>query len=144
MSASYGKAARSPTSPELNRLGGHFRAADEDTVELIARLAADHDDTTIAVILDRQQRRTASGLHFTKSRVASVRVAKEILEFAKPAVVSPPDDNAVVVGIIQAERMLAVSNATIYRWLRDGSAWPVGLAHPHRRRAQGQGRGRGS
>jgi DNA invertase Pin-like site-specific DNA recombinase len=105
---------------ELNRVGGHFHATDEDTVELVRRLAADYEDTTIAVILGRQRRRTATGLPFTKSRVASLRVAKDISAFVKPEAVTPADDNAIVVGIVQAERILGVSKVTIYRWLRDG------------------------
>jgi DNA invertase Pin-like site-specific DNA recombinase len=105
---------------ELNRIGGHFHATDEDTVELVRRLAADYNDTTIAVILGRQRRRTATGLPFTKSRVASLRVAKNIPAFLKPEAVTPADDNVIVVGIVQAERILGVSKVTIYRWLRDG------------------------
>jgi hypothetical protein len=51
----------------LTRTGGHFRATDEDTVELVRRLAAHYDDTTIALILSRQHRRTGTGLPFTKA-----------------------------------------------------------------------------
>ena len=53
----------------LTKTGGHFRATDEDTVDLVRRLAAHYDDTTIAMILSRQHRRTGTGLPFTKSRV---------------------------------------------------------------------------
>ncbi|HEV8626756.1 MAG TPA: recombinase family protein [Acidimicrobiia bacterium] len=38
----------------LNRTGGHFHATDEDTVELVRRLAAHYDDRTIAQILSRR------------------------------------------------------------------------------------------
>ena len=57
----------------LTKTGGHFRATDEDTVEL-RRLAAHYDDT-IHRDLVRQHRRTGTGLPFTKSRVQSLRVS---------------------------------------------------------------------
>ncbi len=104
---------------ELNRAGGHFRATDEDTVDLLRRLAANYDDTTIAVILARQGRRTGTDLPFTKTRVASLRVAKGIAAYKVPPP-TPADDNAVVVGLVRAEQLLKVSKVTIYRWLRDG------------------------
>jgi DNA invertase Pin-like site-specific DNA recombinase len=103
----------------LTRSGGHFRVTDEDTVDLVRRLAANYDDTTIAVILGHHRRRTATGLHFTKARVKSLRELKGITAF-KPVTVTPNDDNTVVVGISEAERLLGVAKTTIYRWLRDG------------------------
>ena len=104
---------------ELNRTGGHFHATDEDTVDLLQRLAVHYDDATIAVILSRQSRLTGTGLRFTKARVASLRAAKGIDAF-RPQRVTPPDDNGVVVGINQLEQILGVSKVTVYRWLRDG------------------------
>lgn len=103
----------------LTKPGGHFRATDEEIVELVARLAANYDDSTIAVTLGRNGRRTATGLPFTKSRVKSLRVAQGIPAF-QPETVTPTDDNAVVVGINKAEQILGVSKETLYRWLRDG------------------------
>jgi DNA invertase Pin-like site-specific DNA recombinase len=103
----------------LTRTGGHFHATDEDLVELVGRLAVSYDDTTIARILGRNNRRTATGLAFTKARVRSLRVAKGIAEF-EPETVTPPGDNAIVVGISQAGQILGVSKESIYRWLRDG------------------------
>jgi hypothetical protein len=103
----------------LNRPGNHFQVTDEDIVELVRRLAANYDDTTIAVILGRNQRRTATGLQFTKSRVKSLRVSNGIDAF-EPVTVTPTDDNAIVVGISKAEQILGVSKETVYRWLRDG------------------------
>ena len=46
---------------------------DEDTIDLLRRLAAHYPDATIAGILNRQGRRTARGLSFTASRVQSLR-----------------------------------------------------------------------
>src|SRR4029453_16543164 len=57
----------------LTQTGGHFRATDEDTVELVRRLAAHYDDTTIALILSRQHPPTRPRVPFTKSRCASRR-----------------------------------------------------------------------
>ena len=72
----------------LTKTGGHFRATDEDTVELVRRLAAHYDDTTIALILSRQHRRTGTGLPFTKSRVQSLRVSRGIPAHRPPESVS--------------------------------------------------------
>ena len=46
---------------------------DEDTIELLRRLAAHYPDTVIAGILNRQGRTTARGLSFTANRVSSLR-----------------------------------------------------------------------
>jgi excisionase family DNA binding protein len=103
----------------LNRTGGHFQATDEDTVDLVRRLAAHYDDRTIAVILSRQKRRTGTGLPFTQRRVATLRVSRGIP--ACPRVSVPPnEDNAQVMSITQAERELGVNRTTLYRWLADG------------------------
>ena len=68
----------------LTKTGGHFRATDEDTVDLVRRLAEHYDDTTIALILSRQHRRTGTGLPFTKSRVQSLRVSRGIPAYRPP------------------------------------------------------------
>ena len=112
------------TSLPLTKTGGHFRATDEDTVDLVRRLAEHYDDTTIALILSRQHRRTGTGLTFTKSRVQSLRVSRGIPSHRPPDTV-PTDgdddgDDAVVVTVAEAERLLGVGKVTIYRWLRDG------------------------
>ena len=104
----------------LTKTGGHFRATDEDTVELVRRLAAHYDDTTIALILSRQHRRTGTGLPFTKSRVHSLRVSRGIPAYQPAESVASDGDDAVVVSVAEAERLLGVSKVTIYRWLRDG------------------------
>jgi hypothetical protein len=55
-----------------------------------------------------------------------------------PAAVNLPEDNALVVGNVKAERILGVSKVTMYRWLRSGfitgqQVVPGGpMAHPHR------------
>jgi hypothetical protein len=46
---------------------------DEDTVDLVRRLAVHYPDAQIAGILNRQGRRTATGLSFTAGRVQGLR-----------------------------------------------------------------------
>jgi DNA invertase Pin-like site-specific DNA recombinase len=105
----------------LNKSGGHLRATDEDTVELVRRLAIDYDDLTIAQILARQGRRTGTGLPWTKRRVCSLRNGYGIPVHQRSSeTVSPGNDDGDVVTISEAERRLRVSRVTIYRWLRDG------------------------
>jgi DNA invertase Pin-like site-specific DNA recombinase/predicted DNA-binding transcriptional regulator AlpA len=105
----------------MNKAGGHARATDEDTVSLIGRLAGSYDDTTIALILSRQKRRTGTGLAFTKTRVKSLRMARGIPAY-EPATqpVGADDQDVVVVNVPQAERLLGVGKVTIYRWLAEG------------------------
>ena len=53
----------------LRRRGQTYPRTPEETVALVRRLAAHYDDQTIADVLARQKRRTATGLRFTKHRV---------------------------------------------------------------------------
>ena len=105
----------------MNKAGGHARTTDEDTVSLISRLAQHYNDTTIAMILSRQRRRTGTGLTFTKSRVKSLRVSRGIAAYQPPdETVATASQDGVVVTVAEAERLLGVGKATIYRWLADG------------------------
>jgi excisionase family DNA binding protein len=105
----------------MTKTGGHFKTTDEDTVALLERLALDYDDTTIALILSRQHRRTGTDLSFTTSRVTSLRVSRGIPAY-QPATetVTPNGQDAVVVTVAEAQRLLGVGKVTIYRWLTDG------------------------
>ena len=114
-----GGASTELTMP-LTKTGGHFRATDEDTVDLVRRLAEHYDDTTIALILSRQRRRTGTGLPFTKGRVQSLRVSRGIPAHRPSETVPTHNDDVVVVTVAEAERLLGVGKVTIYRWLRDG------------------------
>jgi DNA invertase Pin-like site-specific DNA recombinase len=105
---------------DLNKTGKHFRTTDEDTVELLRRLAERYDDKTIAAVLSRQGRRTGTGLAFTKTRVKSLRVSRGIPAFQPTEAVTPPGDNGLVVSITAAEKLLGVSRVTLYRWLNNG------------------------
>jgi predicted DNA-binding transcriptional regulator AlpA len=104
---------------QLNKIGGHFRATDEDTVDLVRRLAERYDDKIIAGILSKQGRHTGTGLPFTQARVASLRVSRGIPAYSPPAV-RPASQDVQVVSIMAAEKLLGVNKTTIYRWLKDG------------------------
>lgn len=105
--------AHSTLTVKLPRQGQTTRT-DEDTIELIARLAAHHPDQQIAAILNRQHRTTGTGNPFTATRVRSARQRARI-----PAA-PPPDPNSDTVTIEQAAAQLNASPATIRRWLRQG------------------------
>jgi len=106
--------ARSALGVRLVRRGGESLRTDEDTVELIGRLAAHHPDRQIAAVLNRQGRRTGTGLPFTETRVKGARQRAGI------AAAPPPDPNGQAVTIEQAASELSVSTSTIRRWLREG------------------------
>jgi DNA invertase Pin-like site-specific DNA recombinase len=101
------------------RRGWHIPATDEDTVALVRRLACHYNDTEIARILSRQGRTTAKGLGFTRGRVNALRQSRGI-----PAAPPPPprttDSTTVIMNLTEAIRELGVSDATLYRWLREG------------------------
>lgn len=103
----------------LPRRADNARRTDHDTIELIRRLAVHYDDTTIARLLARQGRVTATGLAFTKDRVWSLRRDHHI-PGPEPEAVTPGCDDACTVSVSEAEQLLGVSRATLYRWLADG------------------------
>jgi len=106
--------ARTELTVPLVRRGPESKRTDEDTVALIGRLAVHHPDRQIAAILNKQGRRTGTGLPFTLTRVAQVRKTNQI-----PAA-PPPDADADRVTIEQTAGQLGVSTSTIRRWLREG------------------------
>ena len=99
------------------RKGWHIPATDEDTVELITRLACRYDDTRIAQILSRQGRKTARGLEFTRERVNALRQARGIPTGGSREEVGADET---IMSLTEARRELGVSDSTIYRWLREG------------------------
>ncbi len=105
---------------DLNKTGKHFRTTDEETVELVRRLAERYDDRTIAIVLSRQGRRTGTGLPFTKTRVKTLREYRNIAAYQPSESVTPQDDDVPVLSITAAERTLGVNRTTLYRWLKDG------------------------
>src|SRR5262249_58173782 len=89
---------------------------DEDTIELIRRLAAHYDDGRIAGILNRQGRRSARGERFTAIIVGGLRRYRNIPAYPPPA--EPPDGELLPVG--KAADELGVAASTIFRWLQAG------------------------
>jgi DNA invertase Pin-like site-specific DNA recombinase/uncharacterized protein YndB with AHSA1/START domain len=99
--------------PRMKPRGLH---TDEDTISLLRRLAAHYPDDMIAGILNRQERRTASGERFTALHVGSLRRYRNIPRYEPPA--EPPAGE--VVPIRKAAEILGVYTSTIHRWLNDG------------------------
>ena len=89
---------------------------DEDTIALLQRLAAHYDDATIAGILNRQDRRSATGERFTQIIVASLRRHRGIPAHKPPT--EPPDGDLLPVG--KAAEQLGVAASTLHRWLQAG------------------------
>jgi excisionase family DNA binding protein len=116
--------ARTELTVRLNRRGPERHRTAEDTIELIARLAAHHPDGQIAAILNKQGRRTGTGLTFTEARVRGIRQRAGI-----PAA-RQIDPDGETVTIQQAANELGVSSATIRRWLNDGLL-PAEQTTPH-------------
>jgi hypothetical protein len=99
----------------IKRKPPHRLRTDEDTVDLVRRLAVHYPDPTIAHILNRQGRRTARGLSFTAGRVQSLRHHHEI------ACHTPTDDprEGELLTVIDAAQ-LGLAPSTLHRWLADG------------------------
>jgi len=89
---------------------------DEDTIELMRRLAFHHSDAIIAGVLNRQGRKTATGESFTANRVASLRQHWKIPCYQAPA--TPPEGELLTVQA--AADQLGVAASTLLRWLMDG------------------------
>ncbi len=89
---------------------------DEDTLALMRRLAVHYDDATIAGILNRQDRHSATGQRFTAQIVSSLRVHWEIARHQPPD--EPPDGE--LLPIVQAAEVLGVVPSTLHRWLQAG------------------------
>jgi len=89
---------------------------EEDTIELVRRLAAHHGDATIAGILNRQGRTTATGLRFDQNHVGNLRRHWKIQRF-EPAT-EPPEGELLT--IKQVAKALGIAASTIHRWVNDG------------------------
>jgi hypothetical protein len=88
---------------------------DEDTLSLLPRLAALYPDEVIAGILNRQERKTATGERFTANQVGSLRRYRNIPRFQPPA--EPPTGE--LVSIRKAAQILSMNTSSIHRWLAD-------------------------
>ncbi|MGI9505825.1 MAG: recombinase family protein, partial [Geminicoccaceae bacterium] len=89
---------------------------DEDTINLVRRLAIHYPDAVIAGILNRQGRKTATGLRFTAPSVGSLRRYWNIPRFVPPKE-APKGD---VVNVRKAARIFGMAPSTLHRWLNDG------------------------
>jgi DNA invertase Pin-like site-specific DNA recombinase len=89
---------------------------DEETLDLVRRLAAHYPDTVIAGILNRQGRATARGHRFDGNRVGSLRTHWRIPCFQR----SPSATDGELMSIAAAAAALNVAPSTLHRWLNDG------------------------
>jgi DNA invertase Pin-like site-specific DNA recombinase len=90
---------------------------DEDTIDLIRRLAVHYPDAVIAGILNRQHRTTARGMSFTANRVASLRTHWHI-PCHQPGTDAPAEGE--LLNVTAAARELQIAPSTLLRWLNDG------------------------
>jgi hypothetical protein len=107
----------------LPRRGGNARRTEEEIVEIIRRLAEHYSDATIARLLARQARPTAAGQPFTAERVVNVRrkwniPGHQVHERRQGTSGRPA--GLQLVSIAEAEELLGVSKATLYRWPSEG------------------------
>jgi len=91
---------------------------DEDTIDLIRRLAVHYSDAVIAGILNRQQRRTARGMSYTASRVQSLRYHWHIPCHQPDGNSQAPEGE--LLNVTAAARELNIASSTLLRWLDDG------------------------
>jgi hypothetical protein len=89
---------------------------DEDTVELLRRLAIHHPDSVIAGVLNRQGRKTARGESFTADRVGNLRRSWKIPRYEPPSTPAEGESLTVEAAALQ----LGVAASTLLRWLNDG------------------------
>ena len=106
------------TETELDRPRKRRAAVrtDDDTIDLVRRLAQFHCDAVIAAILNRQGKTTAYGHPFNVHRVGNLRRNWSIPCF-DPATAATDGE---LVNIAQAATILDVATSTVHRWLNDG------------------------
>jgi DNA invertase Pin-like site-specific DNA recombinase/uncharacterized protein YndB with AHSA1/START domain len=89
---------------------------DENTIDLLRRLACHYDDAMIAGILNRQGRRTAMGERFTANRVGNLRRYRKITRYQR----SEDKREGDLVTVTKAAEILGIAPSTVHRWLDDG------------------------
>jgi predicted DNA-binding transcriptional regulator AlpA len=89
---------------------------EEETIDLVRRLALHYPDAVIAGILNRQGRLTATGLRFTANRVSSLRTHWSIPCHER----RPAEPSGELVSVYEAAQILDVAPSTLFRWLNDG------------------------
>ncbi len=93
------------------------RAA-ESTVDLVRNLSAHCNDRTVARALNKQGRRTAHGLRFTRDLVFELRRSRGIPAHAA----REGQEDGAPLSVAEAARDLGVNEATLYRWIHAGLA----------------------
>ena len=88
----------------------------EETVTLLRRLATHYSDAMVAGILNRQGRRTATGMRFTANRVGSLRTSWQIPRFEPDSQRAEGD----LVTVHRAAEILGLAPSTVHRWLNEG------------------------
>ena len=86
--------------------------ADDDTIDLVRRLAQFHLDAAIVGILNRQGKTTAYGHRFNKTRVQSLRNHWNIPRFDPTTRTADTE----LVTIKRAAEILDVAPSTVHRW----------------------------
>ncbi len=89
---------------------------DEDTIELVRRIAPHYPDAVIAGILNRQGRLTAHGERFSVGAVCGLRRNWKLPRFQRPT--ETPEGQ--VFTIRDAAEILGVAPSTLHRCLNDG------------------------
>ena len=89
---------------------------DEDTIDLVRRLAVHYPDAIIAGTLNRQGRQTALGDRFTQGKVGNLRRYWKIPRF-EPS--TRPEEGELVT-VAKAAQILGIATSTMHRWLADG------------------------
>lgn len=89
---------------------------DEDTIDLLRRLAKHYPDAKIAGILNRQGRRTPRGLSYTATRVQGLRHYWRIPCYQPTT--NPQEGELLTVA--DATKELGLAPSTLHRWLGDG------------------------
>ncbi|HXL59819.1 MAG TPA: recombinase family protein [Mycobacterium sp.] len=100
----------------LPRSNPPTRRTDDETIDVIRRLAVHHTDGVIAGILNRQGRRTVSGDRFTAGHVQGLRHHRGI-PCRKPPSNAPDGELA---SVRKAAEVLNLASSTILRWIEDG------------------------
>jgi len=113
---------------------------DEDTIELLARLAKLYPDDVIAGILTRQGRKTATGQRFTAGHVGNLRRYHKMDRYQPRADVADGE----LVTVQKAAEILGAAPSTLHRWLTagfivgeqitPGAPWRIRMTEPLRAR----------
>jgi len=91
---------------------------DEDTIDLVRRLAVHYPDAQIAGILNRQKRSTATGLPFTAGRLQRLRHHWNIPCHQPDVHTSQNSDQLFT--IVDAAAELKLPPPTLHRWINEG------------------------